>query len=108
MDADAVATQPWTEQENRRAGTPLRNQHGRRTTSYRVAYLVGALCRRQLTPALRCGDVGLLADDERSSPGGAGLVDHHPAARPDTRPRLRAPTVTTSCLTASVIVRGVC
>ncbi len=40
MDADAAATQPWTEQENRRSGTPLRNQHGRRTTGCLTASVI--------------------------------------------------------------------
>jgi len=40
VDADAVATQPWTEQENRRSGTPLRNQHGRRTTGCLTASVI--------------------------------------------------------------------
>jgi site-specific recombinase XerD len=54
--------------DERRSGALLRNQHGRRMTSYNVAYLVKALCReigvaRRITPhSLRHSAITLALD----------------------------------------------
>lgn len=61
--------------DERRSGALLRNQHGRRMTSYNVAYLVTALCRqvgvaRRITPhSLRHSAITLALD------AGVGLRD---------------------------------
>lgn len=67
--------------QNRRSGALLRNQHGRRMTSYNVAYLVKALCRqigvdRRITPhSLRHSAITLALD------AGIGLRDVQDFAR---------------------------
>ena len=67
--------------DERRSGALLRNQHGRRMTSYNVAYLVKALCRqigvdRRITPTV-CGTrASTLALDT-----GVGLRDVQDLAR---------------------------
>jgi integrase/recombinase XerD len=85
--AAVVALAPRTVQaislarEDRRSGAPLRNQHGRRMTSYNVAYLVKALCRdigvdRRITPhSLRHSAITLALD------AGVGLRDVQDFAR---------------------------
>ena len=72
--AAVVALAPRTVQaislarEDRRSGPVLRNQHGRRMTSYNVVYLVKALCRdtgvdRRITPhSLRHSAITLALD----------------------------------------------
>jgi integrase/recombinase XerD len=85
--AAVIALAPRTVQaislasENRRSGALLRNQHGRRMTSYNVAHLVKALCRqigvtRRITPhGLRHSAITLALD------AGVGLRDVQDFAR---------------------------
>ena len=85
--AAVIALAPRTVQaigltrDERRSGALLRNQHGRRMTSYNVAYLVKALCRdigasRRITPhSLRHSAITLALD------AGVGLRDVQDFAR---------------------------